>query len=99
MADIFIITLQISSPFILLGLLLTWIYRLHKEVARLTLLWESSLSDSESLWRRIREGEDGIYKKIGDIEEHIEAMDDVFVEVLHDTEGRLRGNKTKPKAK
>lgn len=97
MADITIIILQISSPFILLGLLLTWIYRLHKNVALLTRRWESSLSESESIWRSMREREADIYLKIETVEGHVEDIEDHLV--LHDAEEMLRGNKTKPKTK
>ena len=99
MADITIAILQIASPFILLGLLLMWIYRLSKDMKLMTRRWGNYLTDNEALWRRIREGEDGIYKKINDIEEHIEEMDDAIVELLHGAEDLIRANKTKPKTK
>lgn len=114
MINLTIFILQLASPFILLGLLLAWIYRLSKDMKLLTRRWENATTDNEALWRRIREGEDGIYKKIIDIEEHIEEMDDVIVKILDDNEEAEdffdmmisqglsevpRGNKTKSKTK
>jgi len=113
MINLTIFILQLASPFILLGLLLTWIYTLSKDVKLLTRRWENANNDNEALWRRIREGEDGIYKKINDIEEHIDSIDDVIVDLLeggNEADDFLmmlsecasepkHGNKTKSKAK
>ena len=114
MVDLTIAIFQIASPFILIGLLLSWIYRMSKDIKTLTRRWENATTDNEALWRRIREGEDGIYKKINEVEEHIEEMDDVIVKILDDNEEAEdffdmmisqglsevpRGNKTKSKAK
>ena len=114
MINLIIFILQLTSPFILIGLLLYWIYHLSQEVKSLNMRCKNADGNNEALWRRIREGEDGIYKKINDIEEHIDEMDDVIVKILDDNEEAEdffdmmisqglsevpRGNKTKSKAK
>lgn len=99
MSNITIAIIQIVSPFILIGLLLLWIYRISENLKRNTKNMENIRDDHESVYRRLSAMDDRYHSRICNVEDHIEEMDDVIVGILHDAEDVLRANKTKPKAK
>lgn len=91
--------LQLSSPFILIGLLLFWIYGISADLKRTTKNMENIRDDHESVYRRLNHIEDNIHKNLREIENHLEATDDVIEYMLDNVEVAPSGNKTKSKAK
>lgn len=95
MVQFAIAVLQLSSPFILLGLLVFWVYQISKTTVTHGRKIKNLDEGIDVLHRRITDTDDGLYKKICDIEEAVEELDDVVMSILE----REAGNVTKTKSK
>ena len=97
MIEFAIAVLQLSSPFILLGLLVYWVYQISKTTATHGRKIKALDEDINLLHRRITDTDEGLYKKVCSVEGAVEELDDVVMSVLEREANNA--NKTKPKAK
>ena len=98
MAMFAIAVLQISSPFILVGLLLYWIYQISKRANAVERRTRGIDEQIELLHCRISDTDKGLYKKICSVEEAVEELDDVVMSILEREEeknARKAPSKTK----
>jgi hypothetical protein len=97
MALFAIAVLQLSSPFILLGLLVYWVYQISKTTATHGRKIKALDEDINLLHRRITDTDEGLYKKIGSVEQRVEDLDDILMGVLE--RESERASKTPSKTK
>jgi hypothetical protein len=82
MVQFAIAVLQLSSPFILLGLLVYWVYQISKTTATHGRKIKALDEDINLLHRRITDTDEGLYKKINSVEETVEELDDAIMGIL-----------------
>jgi preprotein translocase subunit YajC len=77
-----IAVLQMASPFILMGLMIYWVYRVSKRADDCLKKIADLQKGEEILHSRITSVDDGLYRKIMSIEETVEELDDTLMSVL-----------------
>jgi hypothetical protein len=82
MIEFAIAVLQLSSPFILLGLLVYWVYQISKTTATHGRKIKALDEDINLLHRRITDTDAGLYKKICSVEDTVEELDDTIMSIL-----------------
>jgi hypothetical protein len=82
MIEFAIAVLQLSSPFILLGLLVYWVYHISKTTATHGRKIKALDEDINLLHRRITDTDEGLYKKVCSVEETVEELDDTVMSIL-----------------
>jgi preprotein translocase subunit YajC len=75
---------QMLSPFILIGLMLYWVYRVSKKADDCLKKVADLQKGEEILHHRISSVDDGLYKKILSVEETVEELDGVVIDILDD---------------
>jgi hypothetical protein len=93
MVSLVIAVSQMLSPFILIGLLLYWVYRVSKKADK-CLKKIADLQKGEGiLHQRISNIDGALYDKIRSVEEAVEELDDVVMNVLEDYEWQAENGK------
>ena len=77
-----IAVLQLASPFILMGLMIYWVYRVSKRADDCLKKVADLQKGEEILHSRITSVDDGLYRKIMSIEETVEELDDAVMSIL-----------------
>lgn len=84
---------QMLSPFILIGLLLYWVYRVSKKADDCLKKITDLQKGEELLHTRISNVDGGLYNKIRSVEEAVEELDDVVMGVIEGYERREANGK------
>ena len=82
MTSLTIAVLQMASPFILMGLMIYWVYRVSKKADKCIKKIADLQKGEEILHTRISNVDDGLYRKIMSIEETVEELDDTVMSIL-----------------
>lgn len=93
MISLTVAVLQMASPFILMGLMIYWVYRVSKKADKCIKKIADLQKGEEILHTRISNVDDGLYRKIMSIEEAVEELDDVVMNVLEDCERQAENGK------
>lgn len=82
MISLTIAVLQMASPFILMGLMVYWVYRVSRKADKCFKKIADLQKHEEVLHHRISSVDDGLYRKILSVEEAVEELDDTVMSIL-----------------
>jgi preprotein translocase subunit YajC len=82
MISLTVAVLQMASPFILMGLMIYWVYRVSKKADKCIKKIADLQKGEGILHTRISNVDDGLYRKIMSIEETVEELDDTVMSIL-----------------
>ena len=82
MISLTIAVLQMASPFILMGLMVYWVYRVSRKANKCFKKIADLQKSEELLHTRISNVDGALYRKIQSVEEAVEELDDVVMSIL-----------------
>lgn len=94
MISLTIAVLQMASPFILMGLMIYWVYRVSKKADKCLKKIADLQKGEEILHERISNTDEALYRKIQSVEETVEELDGVVLDMVDEREWKESLDKT-----